>query len=169
MGKVDNCKCFFPRTNVAPWPAPIRRSPFRCDAPLRTRTRLLPERLLGAGTGYRFLLNGQAGHDMNGWSFGDMTTRVLSDGELERIARHFRLLGEPMRLKILQAICKQPRTVSDIVTATGSTQTNVSKHLALLTAGGILKRERDGQCVYYGVKDQLVLRLCELVHAQMVG
>jgi DNA-binding transcriptional ArsR family regulator len=46
------------------------------------------------------------------------------------IALHFRLLGEPMRLKILQAVCHEPLTVTEIVTATGATQANVSKHLA---------------------------------------
>lgn len=95
------------------------------------------------------------------------TKRLLDDEELEQIARHFRLLGEPMRLKILQSVCKTPRTVTDIVTATGATQANVSKHLALLAAAGILKREKDGQCVYYGVKDQLSVKLCELVRAQL--
>jgi DNA-binding transcriptional ArsR family regulator len=44
----------------------------------------------------------------------------------------------------------------------------VSKHLALLAAAGILKREKDGQRVYYGMKDRLVVRLCELVRAQIV-
>ena len=95
------------------------------------------------------------------------TARSLTDEELDQIARHFRLLGEPMRLKILQVVCKEPHTVSDIVAATDATQANVSKHLALLAAAGILKREKDGQCVYYGVKDQLVVRLCELVHTQL--
>jgi DNA-binding transcriptional ArsR family regulator len=99
---------------------------------------------------------------------GRKSKRKLSDEELEHIARHFRLLGEPMRLKILQVVCKEPHTVSEIVTATDATQANVSKHLALLAAAGILKRERDGQCVYYGVKDQLVVKLCELVHAQLI-
>jgi ArsR family transcriptional regulator len=91
----------------------------------------------------------------------------LSAGELEQIAARFKMLGEPMRLKILQAVCKQPRTVNDIVTATGSTQANVSKHLALLAAAGILERERDGQCVFYGVKDRLAMKMCELVRAQI--
>jgi DNA-binding transcriptional ArsR family regulator len=94
--------------------------------------------------------------------------RNLTDEELEQIARHFRLLGEPMRLKILQVVCHKPHSVSDIVAATDATQANVSKHLALLAAAGILKREKDGQCVYYGVKDQLVVKLCELVHAQLL-
>lgn len=93
--------------------------------------------------------------------------RAPTDEELQSIARHFRLLGEPMRLRILQAVCREPRTVGDIVAATGGTQANVSKHLALLAQAGILQREKDGQCVYYGVKDQLVVRLCELVRAQL--
>ena len=93
--------------------------------------------------------------------------RALKPDELERIAARFKVLGEPMRLKILQAVCKSPRPVGDIVAATGSTQANVSKHLALLAAAGILQREKDGQRVYYGLKDQLAIRLCEFVRAQM--
>ena len=87
--------------------------------------------------------------------------------ELERVAERFKMLGEPMRLKILQAVCRGPRTVNDIVTAAGSTQANVSKHLALLAAAGILQREKNGQCVYYGVKDRLAIKMCELVRAQL--
>lgn len=93
--------------------------------------------------------------------------RLLTGGELEQIALHFRLLGEPMRLKILQAVCHQPRTVSDIVTAIGATQANVSKHLSLMAFAGILTREKAGQCVYYGMKDQLTLKMCELVRSQL--
>lgn len=91
----------------------------------------------------------------------------MSANELTQIAAWFKLLGEPMRLKILQSICHQPRTVNDIVEATGSTQANVSKHLALLATAGILQREKDGQCVYYGMKAKLVVQLCELVQAQL--
>ncbi len=92
--------------------------------------------------------------------------RVADGEELDRMATRFRLLGEPMRLKILQAVCREPRSVNDIVAATGSTQANVSKHLALLAAGGVLTRKKEGQCVYYGMKDRLVMKLCELVHSQ---
>ena len=92
---------------------------------------------------------------------------VLAAGELERIATRFRMLGEPTRLRILQAVCREPRTVNDIVSAAGSTQANVSKHLALLSASGMLTRVRDGQRVYYGIKDPLAVKLCELVRAQI--
>lgn len=87
--------------------------------------------------------------------------------EMNRIAARFRALGEPMRLRILQAVCKTPRSVNDIVAATGSTQANISKHLALLTTAGILERKKDGQRVFYGVKDKLAVKLCELVRAQV--
>jgi len=95
--------------------------------------------------------------------------RTLTDNELEQVATHFRLLGEPMRLKILQAVCQEPRTVNDIVAAVNATQANVSKHLALLASAGILTRKKDGQCVYYGMKDPLTLKLCELVHSQLAN
>ena len=93
---------------------------------------------------------------------------ALSAGELEQIAQRFKMLGEPMRLKILQTVCNKPRTVNDIVSAVGATQANVSKHLSLLAAAGILTRTKDGQCVYYGMKDSLSIKLCELVRAQLV-
>lgn len=93
--------------------------------------------------------------------------RRLGDEELEGIASHFRLLGEPMRLKILQSVCAAPRTVNDIVAAVGATQANVSKHLSLLAAAGILTRKKAGQCVYYGLKDELTLKMCQLVHEQL--
>lgn len=93
--------------------------------------------------------------------------KPLTEAELGHLAGRFKLLGEPMRLKIMQSVCHEPRTVNEIVEATGSTQANVSKHLALLAAAGILERKKDGQCVYYGMKDKLVMQLCELVRAQI--
>jgi DNA-binding transcriptional ArsR family regulator len=91
---------------------------------------------------------------------------LLSSDQLEEVAALFKVLGEPMRLKILQAVCKQPRSVNEIVDVTDATQANVSKHLSLLTAAGILRREKDGQRVFYSVREPLVLRLCELVRSE---
>jgi len=94
--------------------------------------------------------------------------RLLSDEELNRIASHFRVLGEPMRLKILQAVCREPRSVNEIVAVVDATQANVSKHLALLAAAGVLTREKVGQSVYYGMKDQLAVKMCELVRKHIL-
>ena len=97
------------------------------------------------------------------------TTRDLTDAELEKVAGQFRMLGETMRLKILQAICVRPLTVGEIVTATGATQSNISKHLALLTSSGVITRNKRGQFVSYGMSNPLTLKLCELVHKELLN
>jgi len=89
--------------------------------------------------------------------------------ELDQIALHFRLLGEPTRLRILEAVCDRPRAVNDIVAAVSATQANVSKHLSLMASAGLLTREKRGQSVYYGLKNTLILKVCALVHAQLGG
>jgi DNA-binding transcriptional ArsR family regulator len=96
------------------------------------------------------------------------TTRDLTDAELAKIAGQFRMLGEPMRLKILQALCLKPLTVGEIVAATGATQSNISKHLSLLTSSGVITRQKGGQFVYYGMSNPLTLKLCELVHKELL-
>jgi len=90
-------------------------------------------------------------------------TVSFSPKQLENVAGIFKMLGEPMRLRILQALCQAPRSVNEIVEATGSSQANVSKHLALLTGAGILRREKEAQRVFYRIEKKLVLKLCELV------
>lgn len=95
-------------------------------------------------------------------------TRDLTDIELEKVAGQFRLLGEPMRLKILQALCQRPLAVGEIVAATGATQSNISKHLALLASAGIITRQKDGQFVYYEMSNALTMKLCELVHKELL-
>jgi len=91
----------------------------------------------------------------------------LSPVQLEGVASLFKLLGEPMRLRILQTICTQTRSVGEIVELTGATQPNVSKHLSLLVLNGVLDRRKDGQRVIYRLKNPLVTRLCEMVCRSM--
>jgi len=96
------------------------------------------------------------------------TTRDLKDADLEKVAEQFRLLGEPRRLRILQAICQKPLTVGEIVAATGATQSNISRHLSLMAAAGIIKRQKVGLFVYYGMSNPLTMKLCELVHKELL-
>ena len=91
----------------------------------------------------------------------------MTPDELGQIALQFRLLGEPMRLKILEVVCDRPRAVNDIVATVGATQANVSKHLSLMASAGLLTREKRGQSVYYGLKNPLILKVCALMHTQL--
>lgn len=87
--------------------------------------------------------------------------------ELERlfqtVSGYFALLAEPTRLKILNSLCEGERSVSEIVARTGSTQTNVSRHLNLMFARGVLTRRREGAMTLYAVADQNVVELCRTV------
>jgi len=94
--------------------------------------------------------------------------RTLTNAEVEKVAEQFSLLGEPMRLKILQALCERPLAVGEIVAATGATQSNISRHLSLLASAGIITRHKDGQFVYYQMSNPLTMKLCELVHRELL-
>jgi DNA-binding transcriptional ArsR family regulator len=78
----------------------------------------------------------------------------------DAVADYFGLLAEPTRLAILHTICNDEKTVSAIVEATGATQTNVSRHLGLLHAAGVVSRRRDGSSVHYRVADAVVVEIC---------
>jgi DNA-binding transcriptional ArsR family regulator len=92
-----------------------------------------------------------------------MTRQDFSDELLELIAARFKLLSEPLRLRLLNALRDGERTVTALVEETGATQANVSRHLALLHGHGMLARRKDGLRVYYGIADPVIFRLCDLV------
>ncbi len=79
------------------------------------------------------------------------------------VAERFRVLGEPMRIRILDALRSRERTVNDLVKATGATQANISKHLTLLHRLGFVARRKEGTHVFYRVDDPDVFSLCDLV------
>lgn len=89
--------------------------------------------------------------------------KELSDAALAMIAERFKLLAEPMRLKILHSLWDEELTVGEIVAATGAMQANVSKHLSILQLAGLVRRRKDGLNVYYAIADETVFALCEVV------
>jgi DNA-binding transcriptional ArsR family regulator len=91
------------------------------------------------------------------------TPLTMSGAMTELVAQRFRLLGEPMRLRILQALEGGEQPVSAIVGALESSQPNISKHLQVLLQGGLIRRRREGLNIFYSIADPMVFRLCELV------
>ncbi|HOW66394.1 MAG TPA: metalloregulator ArsR/SmtB family transcription factor [Candidatus Paceibacterota bacterium] len=94
---------------------------------------------------------------------GERTGRPLSDAALELIAVRFRALGEPNRLRLIQALAGGERNVGELISATGLTQTNVSRHLGVLIDAGILGRRKVGLLAYYHIADRSILDLCRHV------
>ena len=85
----------------------------------------------------------------------------LPDDLVELIARRFRAIAEPMRIKLLDRLRDGEATVGELSEAVGASQQNVSKHLSVLADAGILGRRKEGNHVYYRIVDQGVLVLCE--------
>jgi DNA-binding transcriptional ArsR family regulator len=87
----------------------------------------------------------------------------LPDDLVQLIARRFRAIGEPMRIRLLDQLRDGEATVGELSEATSASQQNVSKHLAVLADAGILGRRKEGNRVYYRIVDEGVFALCEQV------
>ena len=93
--------------------------------------------------------------------------KELSDEALEMIAGRFRLLAEPMRLKILHTLGENEMNVGELVAATGANQANISKHLGILYDAGAVARRKDGLTVNYRVVDPTIFDLCDVVCSRL--
>ncbi|MGH2657477.1 MAG: ArsR/SmtB family transcription factor [Actinomycetota bacterium] len=82
-----------------------------------------------------------------------MTAPVRKAGETEALSRYFRVLGDPTRLRILEALLERERTVSELVQLVGAPQSRVSNHLACLKWCRVAESERRGRNVVYRVTD----------------
>ena len=87
----------------------------------------------------------------------------LPDELVELIARRFRVIGEPMRIRLLDRLREGEATVNELSEALGASQQNVSKHLTVLAEAGILGRRKAGTHVFYRIVDEGVFALCEQV------
>lgn len=91
----------------------------------------------------------------------------LPDDLAELISGQFRMLGEPMRLKILDRLRGGERSVGVLAEELGASQQNVSKHLQTLNASGILSRRKEGNTVFYSIGDPAMIEMCDQVCTSM--
>jgi DNA-binding transcriptional ArsR family regulator len=87
----------------------------------------------------------------------------LPEPLVELIAQRFRVIGEPMRIRVLDALRDGPMTINELTEALGASQQNVSKHVGVLAQAGIVGREKDGTRVRCHIADDSVFALCEQV------
>ena len=87
----------------------------------------------------------------------------LPDPLVELIAGRFRVLAEPMRIKLLDRLRDGDATVLELQQAVGASQQNVSKHLGVLLNAGIVSRTKQGTSSLYSIADAGVFELCDQV------
>lgn len=87
----------------------------------------------------------------------------LPDQLVELIARRFRIIGEPTRIRLLDRLREGEATVQGLTEALDASQQNVSKHLQVLLEAGIVGRRKQGNTAVYTIADEGVFELCEHV------
>lgn len=88
-----------------------------------------------------------------------MSIDTYTGDEVKDLGQVFKLLSEPNRLRIILSLGLECRPVTDIVEATGMSQTNVSFHLRALREAGLVRPERRGAFIYYCLPDRRLLSL----------
>ena len=89
---------------------------------------------------------------------------MKSDRLVELVAERFRLLGQPLRIKLLNHLQVGEATVQQLTDAVGGVQQNVSQHLAVLHHAGVISRRKDGIRVWYAIVDPHVPDLVRHAH-----
>ena len=85
------------------------------------------------------------------------------DGDIERASRSLKAMSHPLRLKILCTLNDKEVSVQEIVEQVGTSQSNISQHLAILRDKGILASRKDANRVFYRVGDSRTLRLISMM------
>lgn len=93
-----------------------------------------------------------------------MTNGLIDRAEdIEQASQAIKAISHPLRLKILCVLGDQKIGVQDIVEQVGTSQSNISQHLAILRDKGILSARKDANRVYYCIGDLRTLKLVSLV------
>lgn len=93
----------------------------------------------------------------------DVADLLTRDEDIDRASRSLKAMSHPLRLKILCTLGDSEISVQDIVEQVGTSQSNISQHLAILRDKGILASRKDANRVYYKVGDQRTLRLISMM------
>ncbi len=93
----------------------------------------------------------------------DFDSLFTGDEDIERASRSLKAMSHPLRLKILCTLGEKEVSVQDIVEQVGTSQSNISQHLATLRDKGILAARKDANRVYYRVGDSRTLRLISMM------
>ena len=105
------------------------------------------------GTTKKTLLEAGSGFD------GSVDDLFADDDDIDRASRALKAMSHPLRLKILCTLGAEEVSVQDIVEHVGTSQSNISQHLAILRDKGILASRKDANRVYYRVSDSRTLKL----------
>lgn len=88
---------------------------------------------------------------------------IMPKEAITLVAGRFKILSEPLRIEILQRLHGGRLSVTELAKAVETTQPNVSKHLKIMQDAGLVSRQQKGNTAFYGIADQSVFELCDVV------
>lgn len=88
---------------------------------------------------------------------------ITKDEDIDLASRSLKAMSHPLRLKILCTLADHELSVQEIVDAVGTSQSNISQHLAILRDKGIIGSRKNANRVFYRVGDQRVLKLIDMM------
>ena len=94
---------------------------------------------------------------------------IDKDEHIEQAAQALKAMSHPLRLKILCVLGDREVSVQDIVEQVGTTQSNISQHLAILRDKDVLRTRKDANRVYYRVGDARTLSLLGMMREVFCG
>lgn len=97
------------------------------------------------------------------------TEIIENDEHIEQASRALKAMSHPLRLKILCVLGDKEVSVQDIVDNVGTSQSNISQHLAILRDKGVLRTRKDANRVYYRVSDTRTLQLIGMMRDVFCG
>lgn len=94
---------------------------------------------------------------------------LTSEEPIEQTSRAMKAMSHPLRLKIISVLGNQEISVQDIVEKVGTTQSNVSQHLAIMRDKGVLRTRKDANRVFYRVGDPRTLDVLRMMREVFCG
>lgn len=93
----------------------------------------------------------------------NMTKLIDKDEDILQASLAIKAIAHPLRLKILCVLGDKEVSVQDIVADVGTSQSNISQHLAILRDKGVLSTRKDANRVYYRIGDPRTIKLVDMM------
>jgi len=94
---------------------------------------------------------------------------LFNEDQIEQTSRAMKAMSHPLRLKIISVLGDQEVSVQDIVEQVGTSQSNISQHLAIMRDKGVLRTRKDANRVYYRVGDIRTLDVLKMMREVFCG
>ena len=96
-----------------------------------------------------------------------LKAELIEEERLEKMAENLKAIGHPVRLQIANVLMSGERSVGDLVRTLGQQQSMMSQQLSILKSRGILKSRRNGNVVFYAMKDNGMKKIIAAISEEL--